>query len=181
MTPTHQGYRRPARWLHWIMAALVLLMIPAGLIMVQKGLARPVQDALYLFHKNTGVILLGLLVIRLIHRRRHPAPDLPATLPHWQRRAAHLSHMALYVLLLVMPVSGYIRVRAGGFPIEGLDAIGIGTLVPKSENLANAASAVHQAAAFLLIALIALHVAAALQHAMLRRDGVWSRMWPPNG
>ncbi len=181
MTLSVQGYRRPARWLHWIIAVLVLLMIPAGLIMVQKGLARPVQDALFLFHKNTGVILFGLLVIRVIYRRRHPAPDLPDSLPTWQRQAAHLSHLALYGLLIVMPVSGYVRVRAGGFPIESLDAIGIGTLLPKSDRLADAASAVHQTAAFLLIAIVALHIAAAMQHAVLRRDGIWSRMWPPNG
>lgn len=181
MTLPHQGYRRPARWLHWIMAALVLLMIPAGLIMVQKGLSRPVQDALFLFHKNIGVILFVLLIIRLIYRLRNQPPDLPNTLPAWQRQAARLSHLALYLLLIVMPVSGYVRVRADRFPIEGLDALGIGTLLPKSETLANAASAVHQAAAFGLIALIALHIAAALQHALLRRDGGWSRMWPPNG
>lgn len=176
-----QGYRKPARWLHWIMAMLVLLMIPAGLVMVQEGLARPVQDRLFLFHKNTGVILFTLLVIRLIYRRRHRPPELPASLPHWQRQAAQISHLALYGLLIIMPVSGYIRVRAGGFPIEGLDAIGIGTLLPKSDALADAASAVHMTAAFLLIAVITVHIAAALQHAILRRDGVWSRMWPPNG
>ncbi|HBS99586.1 MAG TPA: cytochrome B, partial [Citreicella sp.] len=56
-------YRLPARLLHWIMAVLVLAMIPAGLVMVQQGIARPLQDALFLFHKNTGVLLLGLVAL----------------------------------------------------------------------------------------------------------------------
>lgn len=181
MAQVAEGYRRPARWLHWIMALLVLLMIPAGLIMVQKGLPRPVQDGLYLFHKNTGVILLLLIITRIAYRWRHKPPPLPAAMPLWQRRVAGLSHLALYVLLVVLPVSGYIRVRAGGFPIEGLDAMGIGTLLPKSEALAKAAQAVHVTSAFILIAVLALHIAAALQHGLLRKDGIWSRIWPPNG
>lgn len=181
MPPVDQGYRRPARWLHWIVGVLVLLMIPAGLIMVQQGLARPVQDALFLFHKNTGVILFGLIAARLLYRRRHPPPPLPASVPDWQRTAAALSHRLLYALLVIMPVSGYIRVRAERFPIEGLDALGIGTLIPNSKALAGAAQTIHEICAYLLIAVITVHIAAALQHALLRRDGVWARMWPPNG
>lgn len=176
-----EGYRRPARWLHWITAVLVLLMIPAGLIMVQQGLPRPLQDTLFIFHKNTGVILFLLIVLRLIYRWRHKPPPLPDDMPVWQSQAAGLTHLALYALLVLMPVSGYIRVRADHFPIEGLDALGMGTLMPKSEILAATAQAVHVICAFLLIAILALHIAAALQHALLRRDGIWSRMWPPNG
>ncbi|WP_328803820.1 cytochrome b [Paracoccus xiamenensis] len=177
--PGTEGYRRPARWMHWLIAVLVLLMIPAGLIMVQKGLPRPVQDTLFIFHKNTGVILFLLMVLRLAYRWRYPPPPLPGSVPGWQRLAAHVTHIGLYVLLIVMPISGYVRVRAGGFPIEGLDALGIGTLLPKSEALATAAQSVHITCAFLLMALIGLHVAAALQHALIRRDGIWSRIWPP--
>lgn len=163
------------------MAVLVLLMIPAGLIMIREGLPRAVQDSLFLFHKNTGVILFLLMLVRLLYRWRHPAPPLPATVPGWQRQAARLSHGALYLLLVVMPLTGYIRVRADRFPIEGLDALGIGTLVPKSEALAKAAGAIHETCAFLLIAVLTIHVAAAIQHALIRNDGVWSRMWPPTG
>ncbi|SFC73367.1 cytochrome b [Tropicimonas isoalkanivorans] len=179
MIEQRQGYSTTARVMHWIIAVLVLLMIPAGITMIQEGISRPLQDTLFLFHKNTGVIVLLLMVARLLYRRAKPPPPLPATVPDWQRRAAGLSHGALYVLLFVMPISGYVRVRAERYPIEGLDALGIGTLLPHSKALAGFAQGLHQAAAFLLIAVLLVHIGAALQHAFIRKDGVFSRMWPP--
>ncbi|SNR45094.1 cytochrome b [Paracoccus sediminis] len=172
------GYRPPARWLHWIVAAAVLLMIPAGLTMTQEGLSRPVQDTLFLFHKNLGTVLIPVILMRVIYRLTHRPPPLPKTIPAWQRTAAAVSHGLLYALLIVMPLSGFVRVRAGGYPIELLDRLGFGPWIAKSESLADAASALHATAAFVLIAILAVHVGAALQHALIRRDGVWSRMWP---
>ncbi|MCZ0961223.1 cytochrome b [Paracoccus benzoatiresistens] len=175
------GYRPPARWLHWIVAVAVLMMIPAGLVMTQEGLPRPVQDTLFIFHKNLGTLLILVILVRVIYRLTHRPPPLPDSVPPWQRRAAAVSHGMLYALLVIMPISGFVRVRAGGYPIELLDRLGFGPLIGKSERLADAASALHAAAAFLLIAVLAVHVAAALQHALIRRDGVWSRMWPGRG
>lgn len=174
-----QGYARPARIFHWVIAVLVLMMIPAGLIMIQQGLPRPLQDTLFIFHKNTGLLVFVLMLARLIYRLRHPAPPLPADIAPWQRRAAELTHLALYILLFALPISGYLRVRFDRFPIESLDALGVPPMVPKNEALAGLFQSVHQTCAFLLIALLALHIAAALQHALIRRDGVWARIWPP--
>lgn len=173
------GYETPARWLHWGVAVAVLLMIPAGLVMTSEGLPRSVQDTLFVFHKNLGVLLIPVILARVIYRLRHPPPPLPASVPVWQQRIAGLTHVALYLLLIIMPVSGFLRVRAGGFPIELLDRLGAGPWVAKSEPLANAAQALHGLAGFLLILLVALHVGAALHHALFLRDGVWSRIWPP--
>ena len=173
------GYRTPSRLLHWITALLVLATIPAGLTMVQEGLARPVQDTLFIFHKNVGVLILLLVLTRLTVRSVYPPPPLPATVPEWQRRAAGVSHTLLYALLIVMPVSGYIRVRAGGFPVEGLDALGLPPLVPRSKWLEETAMGIHWTARLILIAVILVHISAALQHALFRRDGVFQRMWPP--
>lgn len=174
-------YRPPARWFHWTVAVVVLLMIPAGLIMTREGLARPVQDALYLFHKNMGVLLVPVILARIAYRLTHKPPPLPASIPGWQRGAARLSHALLYVLLVVMPISGFIRVRAGGFPIELLDRLGVGPWLAKSERVADIAQGIHAVGAFTLIAVLAIHVAAAAQHALIRRDGVWGRMWPVRG
>lgn len=179
MANSQHGYRTPARLLHWGIAAAVLLMIPAGLVMTQKGLDRSIQDALFLFHKNIGVLLIPIILLRLVYRLRHTPPPLPKSLPAWQRRAAGLSHLGLYALLVIMPLSGFIRVRAGGFPIELLDGLGFGPWLAKSEVLADAAKGLHATAGTLLIALLALHIGAALQHALIHRDGVWQRMWPP--
>ncbi len=173
------GYTTKARLMHWLIALLVLLMIPAGLIMIREGVSRPMQDTLFLFHKNTGVIVLLLMVLRLAFRIAGPTPPTPAHLPGWQRMAADASHFLLYVLLFVMPLSGYIRVRAGNFPIEALDAMGVPALVPRSKELAEAAQSVHEYGAYLLMLILAVHVAAALQHALIHRDGVFARMWPP--
>jgi cytochrome b561 len=174
------GYSVFARILHWLVAALALLMIPAGVVMVQDGVPRAVQNALFIFHKNVGVVVLLLMLVRLGWRWLRPPPDLPA-IPGWQRRAAAASHTLLYVLAIVVPVAGYVRVKAGGFPIEWLDALGVPALVPRSDALASAAQTVHFYAALTFAALIGLHVAAAVQHAAIRRDGVFGRMWPPFG
>ncbi|GGF72772.1 cytochrome b [Paracoccus acridae] len=174
-------YRPPARWFHWTVAVVVLLMIPAGLIMTREGLARPVQDALYLFHKNMGVLLVPVILARIAYRLTHKPPPLPASIPGWQRGAARLSHALLYILLVVMPISGFIRVRAGGFPIELLDRLGVGPWLAKSERVADIAQGIHAVGAVTLIAVLAIHVAAAAQHALIRRDGVWGRMWPVRG
>jgi cytochrome b561 len=163
------------------MALLVLMMIPAGLIMVQQGIARSLQDTLFLFHKNFGVLLFLLVAGRLIYRWRSPPPPLPDTLPGWQQRISHISHGVLYLLLVVMPVAGYVRVRAGGFPIESLDALGISSLIPRSEELANAAKAVHYYGGLAIAAVILLHIGAALHHGLILRDGIFGRMWPPFG
>lgn len=179
MTENVSGYRTPARLFHWIVAILVLMMIPAGYTMVQEGLPRSLQNTLFIFHKNVGVIVLLLVILRFAYRRMNPPPPLPATMPQLQHRIAALTHRALYALLFLMPVAGYVRVRAGGFPIEWLDRLGVPTLIPKSEALAQVAKSVHFFGSIALTALIALHIGAALFHAIIRRDGVFSRMWPP--
>lgn len=174
-------YRQPARLFHWTMAVLVVAMIGAGVLMVQPDLDRSLQNGLFLFHKNVGVLLLLLLIMRALYRWTHPPAALPDDVPGWQRRAAGLSHVALYVLLLAMPIAGYVRVKAGGFPIETLDWLGIPSLVPRSDPVAETAKAVHYFAGIALGAFIVLHICAAAYHGILRRDGVFSRMWPPFG
>lgn len=175
------AYKPAARALHWIVAALVIATIPVGALMVEPGWARPTQDAMYVFHKNAGVLILLLMILRLAYRVMNPPPPLPATVPPGQRRIAELAHRALYLLVFVMAVSGYVRVAAGGFPLEALDAMGVPRLVPRSDALAEVAKAVHAYARFALAGLIVAHVAAAVHHGVVKRDGVFSRMWPGRG
>ena len=157
-----QGYTPAQRWLHWIIAALILPMIVAGLVMVQSGLPRALQNALFIGHKNIGTLLLFLVTLRLA------------------RRIAEVSHATLYALMLLLPLSGYIRVRAGDFPIEALDRLGLPTFVPRSDTLATAAKTVHEYGGYALMALLLAHIGAAIHHG-LRRDGLWARIWPPQG
>ncbi|MEE4117763.1 MAG: cytochrome b/b6 domain-containing protein [Paracoccaceae bacterium] len=176
-----ESYSGLARAIHWLVALLVLTMIPAGLFMVQEGLPRGLQNGLFIFHKNVGVVVLLLMLVRLGVRRLRPPPGLPAHLPGWQRRAAAASHAALYGLAILVPVAGYVRVRAGGFPIEWLDALGVPPLVPRSDALAQVAQTTHYVAALTFAALIGLHMLAAIYHGAIRRDGVFGRIWPPVG
>ncbi len=174
-------YGVPARLIHWIMALLVLGMIPVGFLMVREGLDRSFQNFLFISHKNIGVLLLILIVVRLIYRWRNPPELSPVALPKAQEFAAHATHIGLYVMLFIMPLAGYVRVRAGGFPIEALDAMGIPALVPRSDALAELAKAVHFYGAYAIAVLVVIHVAAAAYHGLVRRDGIFSRMWPPVG
>ena len=174
-------YRRPARLIHWAMALLILASIPVGVWMTQPGLDRSLQNTLYIFHKNSGVLLLILIFVRIAYRFGNKPAPLPADIPEWQHRIAGLSHFALYTLLFVMPVAGYVRVKAGGFPIETLDALGVPALVPRSDAVAEVAKTIHYFGGLAIAGLIAMHVGAALYHGIVRRDGVFSRMWPSFG
>lgn len=173
-------YGAVSRLFHWVTVLLVAVMIPVGFVMVQE-LPRSVQDPLFILHKGLGPVVFVVVVARLAWRATHRPPPLPADLPAAQRTAARTVHALLYLLLLVMPISGYVRVTTGGFPIEALDALGIPPLFGKDEAVAKIASRVHRTTIFVLVALIAMHIGAAAYHGLVRRDGVVARMWPPIG
>lgn len=174
-----QSYSVAAKSLHWLMAVLILAMIPAGFLMIQEDLPKAVQNTLFIFHKNVGVLLLLLIVLRVAVRWRNPPPPLPDHVPAWQARIAGATHLGLYGLMIAMPLAGYVRVRAGDFPIESLDALGFPALVPKSDALAQIAKTAHFYGAYAIAGLVAAHVFAGLYHGILRQDGVFSRIWPP--
>lgn len=174
---TRTGYGVGARVFHWVTVLLVFATIPIGLVMTQE-LPRPTQDTLFTLHKAIGIILLLTILARLAWRLSVGAPP-PPELPRAQLLAARTVHWALYALVLSMAVTGYVRVVSGGFPIEVLNAIGVPPLLPKNEALASAAKVAHGTIAWVLIGVIAIHVAAAVYHGLVRKDGVVSRMWPP--
>src|SRR5690606_20369355 len=98
MQSTRTGYKPTARLLHWIVAIMVLGMLAVGSIMIIDGLDRSLSDALYALHKNTGVIILLLMILRVLYRAFNPPPPLPASVPDWQQRIAYASHFALYFM-----------------------------------------------------------------------------------
>lgn len=176
---TATGYSTTSRVFHWLGALVVFVLVPVGVVMTQEGLPRGLQNGLFILHKNLGVVALVLIALRLAWCAVRPAPAAPVDIPPWQKTASRVTHGLLYALLAIMPVTGYLRVRAGGFPIESLDALGAPLLVPVSDRLETLAQPVHYYGGLALMGLVALHVAAALQHALIRRDGVMRRMWPP--
>lgn len=173
------GFDTVSRMFHWVTVLLVAVMIPTGIVMTQDTIPRALQDQLFILHKGLGPLVLLVVLLRIVWRLSHAAPPLPRGVPATQARVAGAVHVALYGLLLLQAVSGYVRVTTGGFPIESLEALGIPPLLPKAEGIGKAASVIHQLSALCLTGLILLHVAAAAFHGLVRRDGVFSMMWPP--
>lgn len=172
------GYGVASRMLHWLTVLLVVVMIPVGMIMIQD-LPRATQNALFILHKGLGPIVFVVVALRLAVRLASPPPPLPASVPDLQRRLAGLVHVGLYLFLIIMAVSGYVRTIAGGFPIELLNELGVPPLLGRDKALAETAKAIHATAKYGLVALIGVHVAAAAYHGIVKHDGVMSRMWPP--
>jgi cytochrome b561 len=171
-------YAAISRALHWLTVLLVLTTIPAGQIMIQKGLSRPLQDALFTYHKNIGPLIFLVVVLRLIFRAIYKAPPLPASVPPLQAKIAETVHGLIYVFLIVQTVSGYIRIQAGAFPLEIWDHF-LPHPFGKIPWLETAAMAVHYWSRFVLVLLLLAHIGAATMHGLFKRDGVFSRMWPP--
>jgi len=170
-----------ARLFHWLVVALLLVQIPAGIAMIAPGLEQGSIDRLFVLHKGLGVVLLVVVLSRVLWRLTHPVPPMSEAIPERERRIAVTAHWVIYVLLVVIPVSGYVHVVGGGFPIEMMDVLGLPTMLPVIPEVAAWASLVHRFSTFLLVALLAVHVAEVLRHHLVVRDETLARMWPPVG
>lgn len=176
--PEARGYGTVARLLHWSVTLLVAVTVPAGIAMTSEGFAS-VRDSLFVAHKGIGVVLLVLVAVRALWRFVVPPPPLPSTLPAAERRIAHLTHAGLYLLLLALGVTGYLRTVGGGYPVELLELFGVSPLVDEMPDTARTLSVVHKFLAWILVATATVHVAEILRHALIARDGILRRMWPP--
>lgn len=171
------AYSGGSRFLHWIIAALILLgLIPVGLTMVSLG-DGPLKNFLYEAHKSFGMVVFMLAVVRVAVRMAQGFPPLPESLPEWQRIAARATHLALYALILVVPVLGYTGTAMCCAPVNLFWTVPIPIPVEGGMNQAKIVLAWHKAAVFLMAGILALHVSAALWHRFVRRDGVFERMW----
>jgi cytochrome b561 len=174
--PTDAVYTRTAIALHWLTVALIATGFTLGKWMVNLPIA-PQTLRVYGYHKWIGITVLLVTIARLAWRFAHPVP-LPAELPAWQRRAAVAAHVALYVLMLATPVSGWLFSAASGVQVIYLGLIALPNLVPKDDALAATLKSVHFALNFTLLALVLLHAGAALRHHLVQRDRVLLRMLP---
>lgn len=171
------GYPATSKWLHWLVAACVLLTAVVAITMVRLP-EGPTQDMLFVLHKSLGVLIFSLVVLRLANRLIRGAP-LPAPgIERWQKAASSATHGTLYALLVAMPVVGYIGNSTFGAPTPFFGLFEIPPITPKNEPLSDALFVVHRWAGFLLIALVVMHISAALFHRFARRDTVLQRMLP---
>lgn len=169
------AYGVVAKSFHWLIAFLVVVMLVIGIGMAYVPSVW--QGFVYNLHKSLGIVVLFVMLARLIWRLASYQPPLPDSLPLSQRWLAWLNHWALYMALLIMPLSGWLMATASGhipyffwlfhwsFPLVGLD-----------QQLASWMVSIHYYTAWVLGGLITLHVLAALKHALIEKDGVVQRM-----
>jgi cytochrome b561 len=162
--------------LHWTIAALVLLVqVPAGITMVSVE-PGTVQNVFYNIHKTNGIVIFLLAVVRLGWRWSHPVPGYAPDMPLWQARLARTTHALLYIVLFLMPITGFLYTALGGFPVPFFMLYDLAQLVPENKPVAEVFKYAHLTLQFVLYATVILHVAGALQHHLVRKDGVLRRM-----
>lgn len=170
-------YTRTAVLLHWLVAFLILGAFPIGLIMSDMHLS-PLKLKLVSYHKWLGVTVFMFAVARLAWRATHTPPPLPASVPVWQHRAANGLHYLLYLLIFIIPLSGWLMSSAKGVQTVYLGVLPLPDLLGKDKALGKVLEEVHSALNYGMLALVILHIGAALKHQLVDRDGVLARMLP---
>jgi cytochrome b561 len=176
MIGSRQRFTPLQRLLHWLMAVCILTMLFIGVGMVSTTM--PKYLTLVSIHKPLGISILVLALIRLAVRLRYGAPALPADLPEPMKLAAQVSHYALYVLMIGMPLLGWGMLSAAAYPVVLFGGLHLPAILPQSDRLHTLLWDAHFYLAFAFFALVLMHVAAALFHALIRRDGVFDAMAP---
>jgi cytochrome b561 len=175
MTPIHTRFSPLQRALHWIMAICILAMLFIGVGMVST--VKPDYLKLVSIHKPLGVVILVLALIRVVVRLVRGAPPLPADMPAPMKLAAYLSHLAFYALMIALPLLGYGMLSAADYPVV-VFGVRLPSVLPHSNELHTMLWNAHRFLALCFFALIVVHLAAALFHALVRRDGVFQAMAP---
>jgi cytochrome b561 len=170
-------YTTTAIALHWLIATLIVCGFTLGLSMVGLPLSRQ-KLQWYAWHKWVGITVFLLSGARLAWRWWHPPPPPPSGMPPWQVVAARFAHGILYALLLIIPLTGWLYSSASGVQVVYLGLVPLPDLVPKDKGLAAVFRACHLGLNFTLLALVCIHVAAALRHHFVDGDGVLTRMLP---
>lgn len=177
---TRANWGAVAKFLHWIIAVAILGNVGLGLYAAGLPMSPAQMDAFF-WHKSVGLTVLGLVVLRILWRLANPTPELPPTMSAWQRVAAHCSHFTLYLLMIAMPLSGWVIHSASGFPMQLYGLFEVPNIVPESADqsaVQDGAAIVHYWLFIAICVLVVLHVLAALKHHFVNRDSVLVRMLP---
>lgn len=170
-------YTRTAKSLHWLMAVLFFGLLALGFYMADLPLS-PTKLKLYSWHKWAGVSVFLLVWLRLAWRVTHQPPALPASMPKLMQLLAHAGHLSLYLLMIAIPLSGWLMSSAKGFQTVWFGVLPIPDLLAKDKALGNLLQSVHENLNLLFIAAIVGHIGAALKHHFIDRDDILKRMLP---
>ena len=174
--PASTRYTLTAQTLHWLTVLLILAVLPVAWVVVSLPQG-PEKSWLFVVHRSLGITILAPVVARLILRAVNPPPPLPGGTPWMMELIGRLTHWLLYSLLLLMPISGYLQ-SASGRAVSHFGLFNLPAL-PENKGLDAIAKAVHLAGQWGIYALVCLHVLATIWHVAVRRDGLLSRMIPP--
>ncbi|HEX4509687.1 MAG TPA: cytochrome b/b6 domain-containing protein [Burkholderiaceae bacterium] len=178
MTSSSHRFTPAQRALHWIMSTCIFAMLFIGIGMVST--IRPLHLELVAIHEPLGIAILLLAALRLVLRLRRGAPALPPDLPPVMKQLALLSHVALYALMFAMPLIGWAMLSAADYPAVVFGQT-LPPIAPVNPSLHATLWTAHQVLALCFFALILLHLAAGLFHALVRKDGVFEAMAPTAG
>ena len=170
-----QRYTTTAKLLHWLVLVLLLAQYALGWTMphVHRG-TQPI--GLIAWHLSVGTALVLAMVVRLLWRLSHAAPSAPADLPRWMRFCSRATHALLYLLLLALPLMGWANASSRAWPVKLFGVLPLPPLSPAGSSLGHALGDLHGIGAWVLLGLIALHLAALVYHRAIRRDNVAQRM-----
>jgi len=177
------GYDAIAKLFHWTIVALLLVQYLTKLI-PPNGFLSISESGLNAWHLAVGPTILALMLLRLGWRLGHRPPPPPADLPTGLQLLSRATHWSFYAILIVLPVLGWLAASGYGATPTLAGLFPLPTLIPKDKPLAETIGSIHGALAWVLLAIIALHIAGALYHMFVKQDGVMRRMAPltgPNG
>ena len=180
MWNTHDSWGAPAKLLHWTVAVLLFMQLASGWLAVSWRLS-PTKLDLFVWHKSTGMLILGLMIARVTWRVANVVPSLPADMRPLERRTAHLSHLLLYLLLFLLPLTGWIVNSAANIPLRAFWLIPVPAIVEPDKTVAETAARIHFVLFVLLSLGLILHIGAALRHHYFKHDDVLVRMLPGAG
>lgn len=172
---TYQSYGSISKFFHWTIALLIIGMIIYGYSL--SFLPESWAPTAYNIHKLFGLLILTLMLLRLIWALMNPKPKLPSKTPLWEIALERLMHFSLYLVLLAMPISGWLLASAAGKPPR-LFGLSLGLPIAKNDWLRDNADTVHITLAIVIIVMVTLHVLAALKHHFIDKDNVLKRMMP---
>ncbi|WP_321899876.1 cytochrome b [Paraburkholderia heleia] len=173
----HSTYTRTAVVMHWLVALFIFINFPVGLYMDTFPHNSAGFNKVLFYHASIGSLILMLAVLRWVWRLTHTPPALPSSVARWQVASSHGLHWLLYLLILAVPLTGYVHRLAGGHPVSFFGLVELPVFLGRNEPLRLLTDTLHRTFVFVLAFLVAGHFAAVLKHRFLDRDGVAERMW----